>query len=156
MLGEMAAELNGDIQVAERCVVIGWEAWPRWTQTLHGNGPLLESGDCRAWLAQRGSRCQTGIPRSVEEALLASIEPARNTDNERPASITVIAWTLILTALVSSVISTLTLNHPVVREPMNQNPLPLAFQYCLLYGGLLVQLVSGAAMLRAQNWARIL
>ncbi len=157
MLGEMAAELNGDIQVAERCVVIGWKLGRDGRKHYTATALYSESGECRGLARATWFEMPPRHPESVEEAQLASmsIEPA-STDNERPASITVIAWTLILTALVSSVISTLTLNHPIVRELMTQNPLPLAFQYCLLYGGLLAQLVSGAAMLRAQNWGRIL
>ena len=76
--------------------------------------------------------------------------------NQRPTSITVISWLLILTALASSIISTLTLDHPVVKDLVDRNPLPVPFQYGLLYVGFLAQLVSGAVMLFAQNWGRIL
>jgi hypothetical protein len=157
MLGEMAAELNGDIQVAERCVVIGWKLGRDGRKHYTGTALYAESGECRGLARATWFEMPPRHPESIDEALLASmsIEPA-STANERPASITVIAWILIVTAVVSSIISTLTLSHPIVQEMMNRNPLPLPFQYCLLYAGFLAQLVSGVAMLQAQDWGRIL
>jgi len=158
MLGEMAATLNGDIQVGERCVVVGWELGRDGRKHYTGTALYSESGVCRGQARATWFEMPAQRSANVVEPLAASMnnEPPANRGNQRPASITVIAWILIVTAVVSSIISTLTLNHPIVQELMLQNPLPLPFQYCLLYIGLLAQLVSGAAMLQAENWGRIL
>lgn len=158
MLGEMAATLNGDIQVGERCVVVGWELGRDGRKHYTGTALYSESGECRGLARATWFEMPAKRPENVLEPLAANMsnEPPANTGNQRPTSITVIAWILIVTAAVSSIISTLTLSHPIVQDLMNRNPLPLPFQYCLLYIGLLAQLVSGAAMLQAQDWGRIL
>jgi cytochrome b561 len=56
----------------------------------------------------------------------------------------------------SLVTSTTSLNNPIVRELMAKSPIPANIQYALMYAGVLVILVSGVAMLRRHNWARLL
>ncbi len=77
---------------------------------------------------------------------------------ERPASVTVIAWFLIATAGISMITSTfaININNPVIRELMKQSPIPVSIQYAMMYAGLLISIVSGIAMLKGQNWARLL
>lgn len=75
---------------------------------------------------------------------------------KRPTSITVIAWILIVTAAISAISSTLTMNTPVVRDMMGRSLLPIPVQFAMLYAGLLVSLTSGIFLLRGRAWARIL
>jgi len=82
----------------------------------------------------------------------------------RPTSITVIAWILILLGGISLVTMTIVINsamidkvmidNPAARELISKSPIPVPVQYAMSYAGLLVMLVSGAAMLKGQNWGR--
>ena len=77
---------------------------------------------------------------------------------ERPTSVTVIAWFLIVTgiiSIISSVISIINPN-PMVEEIMSRNPLPVPIQELLQYIGIAVSIVSGIYMLDGANWARFL
>jgi hypothetical protein len=77
----------------------------------------------------------------------------------RPTSVTVIAWILILMAVISLVTTTLVINsamidNPALRELMSKNPIPIPVQYAMTYAALLVTLVSAVAMLKGRNWGR--
>jgi hypothetical protein len=76
--------------------------------------------------------------------------------NQRPKSITVICWILIIMGAISIVSSTLSLNNPIAKELMAKSPIPVNIQYAVMYIGLLIMLVSSVAMLKRQNWARLL
>lgn len=75
----------------------------------------------------------------------------------RPKSVTVICWILIVMGGLS-IIPVLTgqMNNPKAMELMSQSPLPLPVQYAMIYLGLAVTFVSGIAMLKGKNWARLL
>jgi len=75
---------------------------------------------------------------------------------KRPTSVSVIAWFLIVTSGISFVTSTVSLNNPMARELMAKSPLPIALQFMMLYVELAINIVSGIAMLKGQNWARFL
>lgn len=75
---------------------------------------------------------------------------------QRPVSVSVIGWILIVVAAFNLILSAFTINMPTVREAMARNPLPLPVQYIMIYLGLTVILVSGIGMLKGQNWARVL
>jgi hypothetical protein len=47
LLGELAASLNGEVAVGERCVVIGWELARDGRRHLTGTALFSESGECR-------------------------------------------------------------------------------------------------------------
>ena len=74
----------------------------------------------------------------------------------RPTSIAVIAWILIAMGGISLITSTISLNNPITKELTGRSPLPIPLQYTIMYLGLIITLVSGIAMLRGQNWARLL
>jgi hypothetical protein len=76
--------------------------------------------------------------------------------SERPTSVTVVCWILIVMAGTSLIASTLTLNNPAAQEIMSASPIPVSIQYAMMYAGLLITLISGIAMLKRQNWARLL
>ncbi|MBS3804978.1 MAG: hypothetical protein KGY54_10550 [Oleiphilaceae bacterium] len=75
---------------------------------------------------------------------------------ERPLSITIIAWLLIVMAGISLFFSLMSMNDPEVTELMSQNALPVSVQYGVLYLEILINLTAGAAMLKARNWGRFL
>lgn len=75
---------------------------------------------------------------------------------ERPKSITVIAWFLIVTGAISIFTSLTGLNNPMVKELMAKSPLPISLQYIMLFVGLAVTITSGIGMLKGQGWARFL
>lgn len=75
---------------------------------------------------------------------------------QRPKSVTVICWLLIITGSISLVASFINLNNPIVKEMMAKSPVPISIQYLMMYCGLAVTLLSGVAMLKRQNWARLL
>ena len=78
----------------------------------------------------------------------------------RPTSVTVVSWILILMGAVSLVGVVSTLNNPQIKEQTAQliarSSIPVPVQYAMSFGGMLVLIVSGAAMLLGQNWARFL
>jgi hypothetical protein len=76
--------------------------------------------------------------------------------NERPKSVTVVSWILIVMGGISLITSTLSLNNPMVHELMSKSPIPISIQYIMMYAGLLITLICGIAMLKRQNWARML
>ncbi|MFH1440926.1 MAG: hypothetical protein ABIH18_02630 [Candidatus Omnitrophota bacterium] len=75
---------------------------------------------------------------------------------ERPKSITVIAWILIVAGTISVFTSLSSLNNLMVKEIMSKSPLPVSLQYAMMYIGLAIMVVSGIGMLKGQGWARLL
>ena len=73
---------------------------------------------------------------------------------QRPTSITVIAWILIVISAINLITSTVCWNNPKVQELMAKSPLPIPAQYAMLYLGLVVTLASGIGILKGQDWAR--
>ena len=75
---------------------------------------------------------------------------------ERPKSVTVIAWFLIVTGVISTFTSLSSLNNPMVKELMSKSPLPISLQYAMMYIGLAITVLNGIGMLKGQGWARLL
>ncbi len=75
---------------------------------------------------------------------------------DRPTSITVVCWVLIVTGGISLVTTTLMIGNPMVKEMMSKSMVPASVQYLLMYVGLAISIVSGIMMLKGQNWARLL
>ena len=75
---------------------------------------------------------------------------------KRPTSVTVIAWFLIVTSLISLAYSYFTMSNPLVREVMSKGLLPLSVQYIMMFAGLVVTLVTGFAMLKGLGWGRLI
>jgi hypothetical protein len=76
--------------------------------------------------------------------------------DERPKSITIISWYLIVSTGISLIVSQLSLRNPATRELMSKSSIPINVQIIVMYAGLLITLVSGIAMLKRQNWARFI
>lgn len=75
---------------------------------------------------------------------------------ERPKSVTIIAWIFIVAGVISIFISLSSLNNPMVKELMSKSLLPIPLQYAMMYIGLVVSFVCGVGMLKGQGWVRLL
>ena len=75
---------------------------------------------------------------------------------ERPKSVTIIAWILIVTGVFSLFTSLSSLNNPMVKELMSKSLLPIPLQYAIMYIGLAISFICGIGMLKGQGWARFL
>jgi len=51
-------------------------------------------------------------------------------------------------------------NNPAIQKPMKElmskNAMPISIQYAMMFAGLLITFICSIAMLKRQNWARIL
>lgn len=74
----------------------------------------------------------------------------------RPTSVTVIAWILIVLGSISLITTTVMIGNPTALALMKKSPLPIPLQYAINYIGICVMIVSGVAMLKGCNWARYL
>lgn len=74
----------------------------------------------------------------------------------RPTSVTVISWFLIITGLISGIMSFVMRDTPEVQAAMAQHPLPVHYQYVLLYVGLAISIISALLMLQGINAGRLL
>ena len=74
----------------------------------------------------------------------------------RPTSVSVIAWILIVTAGLGLLSTASIVNNEMVREMMEQSPIPLNVQFVMSFAGLGAMILSGIFMLKGQNWARFL
>ena len=76
--------------------------------------------------------------------------------NKRPTSIAIVGWVLIVLGGISLITSSLSLNNPMAKELMSRSPIPITIQYVMMFAGLIVTFVSGIAILKGKNWARLL
>src|SRR6266404_7912081 len=78
--------------------------------------------------------------------------------SKRPTSVTVIAWIIIVTSVLSlvSVLFTIAMNNPMARELMAKSPVPIPLQYLMSFLGLIIAITAGIFMLKGANWARML
>jgi hypothetical protein len=76
----------------------------------------------------------------------------------RPISIAIIAWFMIVSSIYYLIVSMVTMYNPApqTRALMEQSVMPIPLQYGILFMGLAITLVSGIAILKRQNWARFL
>ncbi|WP_027340504.1 DUF2593 family protein [Halonatronum saccharophilum] len=79
--------------------------------------------------------------------------------DERPISITIISWVLIILASISLLdfIYLLgELEESEIRILMDSNASAIWIQGFLIYAGMIIPLISGIAILRGFNWGRVL
>ncbi len=65
----------------------------------------------------------------------------------RPTSVTVIAWVLIVMGGISLISTTVMINNPMAHDLMSKSPMPIPVQYVMTYIGSLIMIISGIAML---------
>jgi hypothetical protein len=75
---------------------------------------------------------------------------------ERPNSVTVVAWLLIVGNVIVLFCKVPWSSNPEMRALMVNRSLPVPVSYFLMFGGPLLMIVSGIGMLKQQNWARFL
>lgn len=75
---------------------------------------------------------------------------------QRPTTVTVIAWLLIVMAGLTLLSSALTLNNPMARDIMGRSPIPIPVQFAMALAGVVVMLISGVFLWRGKAWARLL
>ncbi|MEY8199407.1 MAG: hypothetical protein RPS47_09215 [Colwellia sp.] len=75
---------------------------------------------------------------------------------DRPKSIIIISWFLIITNVIAVVSTTLNHNNPDVVKMMELNAIPIALQYVLMAVGIVITISSAALMLKANNIGRIM
>lgn len=75
---------------------------------------------------------------------------------KKPKSVTIIAWLLIVSGVISLFTSLLSWNSPIVKELMAKNPLPIPLQYVMMYIGSPISVISGAGIFKGKNWGRLL
>lgn len=75
---------------------------------------------------------------------------------ERPKSVTVIAWIIIITSIVAIPMFLVNLNDPKFKEALSKQTFPMSILYIQLGIEVLVRLASGIGMLKAQDWSRYL
>ena len=75
---------------------------------------------------------------------------------KRPLSVTIIAWFLIVSSVLSVFTFWTTLNSPMGQQILAQSPLPRSVHMAFAAFGLVLNLVIGVALLKRQNWARYL
>lgn len=75
---------------------------------------------------------------------------------KRPISITIIAWFLIISSLLTAVLTIFTLHNPTVKELMSHSALSIPTQITIMYISLAISFICGVGMLKQQNWARYL
>lgn len=76
--------------------------------------------------------------------------------SNRPTSITVISWVLIVTSAINLISFYLSHGNALAQSMMAQSPLPVAVQYAIGYVGIAIQLVCAAAWLKGLAWGRAL
>ena len=75
---------------------------------------------------------------------------------KRPLSVTIIAWFLIVTSIVSVFTFWSAFHSPMTERVMAASPLPRSVHIGFAAFSLVLNLVIGVALLKRQNWARYL
>ena len=75
---------------------------------------------------------------------------------ERPTSITVISWILIVLGALGLLVAALMSNNPDVMEQMAQSKLGAGTQQIVGIVSSVVSIISGYGMLQGKNWGRLL
>ena len=75
---------------------------------------------------------------------------------KRPESVTVIAWLLIVSGVISAFTILSSLNNPMAKELMSKSSLSIPLQYAIMYIGLAILIICGIGMLKGKGWARLL
>jgi hypothetical protein len=74
----------------------------------------------------------------------------------RPLSVTIIAWFLIVTSIISVFTFWSAFYTPMAEQILAQSPLPRSVHMGMTIFSLVLNLLIGVALLKRQNWARYL
>lgn len=73
---------------------------------------------------------------------------------QRPVSLTIIAWFLIVTAIISAFSSLSMGSNPMAAKLLAQSPLPISAHIAFALVGALVTLACGYGILKGYDWSR--
>lgn len=76
--------------------------------------------------------------------------------NKRPTSVTVVAWYLIISSVLTLFSLASNSSDPVVREIMARNLFSIRFQQAMIFITLVATLLSGVGALQGCHWGRVL
>jgi hypothetical protein len=74
---------------------------------------------------------------------------------DRPKSITIISWFLIITGGISVISTALTYDNPEVVKMMELSVMPIIMQYIMMAIGLVITVTCGVLMLKGKGIGRI-
>lgn len=76
--------------------------------------------------------------------------------DKRPLSVTIIAWFLIVSSIISAFTLWSSFDSPISQQVLADSPLPRSVHRAVAASSLALHLVIGVALLMRQNWARFL
>lgn len=85
-----------------------------------------------------------------------NIKQEEDNIHSRPKSITRICWILIITGLFALVSITMNIYNSPADPEVVKNPISFLLHVVFIYIALIITVVSGVAMLKGKNWARLL
>ncbi|MDU9047489.1 MAG: hypothetical protein Q3M30_01475 [Candidatus Electrothrix sp. Rat3] len=85
-----------------------------------------------------------------------NIRQEKDTVHSKPKSITVICWISIITGVFSLVVTTIDFYNSPADPEAAENPISFFLHVILIYTPFIIMLISGVAMLKGKNWARLL
>jgi len=76
--------------------------------------------------------------------------------NQRPISITLIAWYLIIASIFGMIMLLVSLHNPTMQASLKQSSMPIPVQLIWICIAALINLICGIAFLKGKNWARFI
>ena len=73
---------------------------------------------------------------------------------QRPLSVTIIAWFLIVTTIFGALGTWNAFNDPIAEQVLAKSPLPQSLHIAVSVASLILNFVFGVALLKRQDWAR--
>src|SRR3954467_7005397 len=75
---------------------------------------------------------------------------------QRPLSLTIIGWFMIVTGILGLLGMLFTINNPMAARVYEQSPLPMSVHLALGVVGALIAAICGYGVLKGFNWSRFL
>jgi len=128
---------------------------------LLSGGLILLAGLALLWLEysrkgrSRGRISRPG-PAGIEESSAWSESPgkAATPAGNRPTSVTVISWYILVSCVLALGAGIWGIFDPFTQDLMKKTPIPIPVQYVMMFAGFLVSTLCGIEMLRGRGWAR--
>ena len=128
---------------------------------LLSGGLILLAGVALLWLEySRKGRSRAGIsrpgPAGIEKSSAWSESPGKAAAlaGNRPTSVTVISWCILVSCVLALGTGIWGMFDPFTQDLMKKAPIPISAQYVMMFAGFLVSTICGIGMLRGRGWAR--
>jgi hypothetical protein len=95
------------------------------------------------------------VSRNAKIELHKVLRAQSQSENERPDSITIIAWIMLVFGVSSLQVGIFSINNPV-PETIANIPIPAQVESSRFFADAVISIVSGIFILRGANWARLL